>query len=73
MILSAMNIGEAGLIAVLGWGVVFLGLIALLLVVSCVGLFFKKKQTEKRKKAAAVWVKPLLWPVRRSISGRSLP
>ena len=54
MILSAMNIGEAGLIAVLGWGVVFLGLIALLLVVSCVGLFFKKKQTVKQVAPAPV-------------------
>ena len=47
MILTSMSIGEAGLIAVLGWGVVFLGLIALLAVVSVVSVFFKQKKVEK--------------------------
>ena len=53
MFLTAINnIGEAGLIAVLGWGVVFLGLTALLLVVSCIGLFFKKKPETKKETVA---------------------
>ena len=55
MFLTAVNnIGEAGLVAVLGWGVVFLGLIALLLVVSCIGLCFKKKPKVKTEAPAPV-------------------
>ena len=50
MILStAVNTaGDAVLVAVLGWLVVFLGLIALLLVVLAVGIFFKKKMDAKK-------------------------
>jgi len=48
MILTAVNnIGQAGLIAVLGWGVVFLGLTLLLLVVAAIGLAFRQKKTVK--------------------------
>ena len=54
MILTAMKIGEAAVMAALGWGTVFLGLIALLLVVSCVGLFFKKKPEVKKEAPAPV-------------------
>ena len=50
MILAAVNTaGEAILIAVLGWAVVFLGLIALLLVVAAVGIYFKKKMDIKKE------------------------
>ena len=54
MILStAVNTaGDAVLVAVLGWGVVFLGLIALLLVVAAVGIFFKKKVDAKKDEPA---------------------
>ena len=41
MILSASSVGESILVTVLGLGVVFLGLIALLLVVAAIGIFFK--------------------------------
>ena len=52
MILTAVNnIGQAGLIAVLGWGVVFLGLTLLLLVVAAIGLAFRQKKTVKTDKA----------------------
>ena len=53
MFLTAVNnVGSATLIAVLGWGVVFLGLIALLLVVSGVSLIFKKKPIAKQEAPA---------------------
>ena len=52
MFLTAVNhAGDAALIAVLGWGVVFLGIFALLLVVSAIGLFFKKTGTKKETPA----------------------
>lgn len=53
MILTAVNnAGDAALIAVLGWIVVFAGLVALLLVVAAVGIFFKKKQDAKKEAPA---------------------
>ena len=55
MILSAVtNAGDAVLVAVLGWAVVFLGLIALLLVVAAVGIFFKKKMDAKHDQPKVV-------------------
>ena len=54
MILTAMKTGEAAVMAALGWGTVFLGLIALLLVVSMIGLFFKKKPVAKVETPAPV-------------------
>jgi len=56
MILStAVNTaGDAVLVAVLGWLVVFLGLISLLLVVLAVGIFFKKKMDAKKDAPAVV-------------------
>ena len=53
MILSASSVGESILVTVLGLGVVFLGLIALLLVVAAIGIFFKKKMDAKAKAPAA--------------------
>ncbi len=55
MILSAAvnTAGDAVLIAVLGWAVVFLGLTALLLVVAAIGIFFKKKMDTKAEAPAA--------------------
>ena len=71
MILTAVNnIGEAGLIAVLGWGVVFLGLIALLLVVSCVGLFFKKKPEVKKEEPVVETVKEETKPLAPGSAGQ---
>ena len=54
MFLTAMKIGDAAVIAALGWGVVFLGLVALLLVVSTIGLCFKKKPAVKVEAPAPV-------------------
>ena len=55
MFLTAVNnAGDAALIAVLGWGVVFLGIVALLLVIAAVGIFFKKKQEAKAEEPAPV-------------------
>ena len=71
MILTAVNnVGEAGLIAVLGWGVVFLGLIALLLVVSCVGLFFKKKPEVKKEVPVVETVKEAPKPLAPGSAGQ---
>ena len=54
MILTAVNTaGEAAVIAAMGLGVVFLGLAALLIVVSVMGLFFKKKTAAKPVEAPA--------------------
>ena len=54
MILSAVNTaGDAVLVAVLGWIVVFAGLIALLFVVAAIGIFFKKRADAKAEAPAA--------------------
>ena len=45
-----MSIGEAGVLALLGYAVVFLGLIALMVVVTIIGKFFTMK---KRASVAA--------------------
>ena len=48
--LTSMSIGEAGVYALLGYGVVFFGLILLMIVVMIMGKFFTAK---KEKPAAA--------------------
>ena len=48
--LTSMSIGEAGVYALLGYGVVFFGLVLLMIVVMIMGKFFTAK---KEKPAAA--------------------
>ncbi len=42
-----MNIGEAAITAVFGYAVVFAGLLILMIVLYCMGAFFKEKSFEK--------------------------
>ena len=51
--LSHLNIGEAGLYALLGYAVVFLGLILLMLVVTAIGKIFIAKAAKEAKAAPA--------------------
>ena len=56
MLVSALDnigIGDAGIVALLGYGVVFVGLIALMIVVTILGKVFSIKKKEKTKNAAA--------------------
>ena len=48
---SHLNIGEAGLYALLGYAVVFLGLILLMCVVMGIGQFFVAQSNKKAKQA----------------------
>ena len=50
---KAMPIGEAGVNAVLGYGVVFAGLLMLLAVISVMGAIFKASARKKAEKTAA--------------------
>ena len=50
---AAMGIAEAGITAVLGYGVVFLGLILLMLVVTLMGMLFSAKSAKKAAAQAA--------------------
>ena len=50
---SNLNIGEAGLYALLGYAVVFLGLILLMIVVTVVGKIFIAKEAKKAQAAPA--------------------
>ena len=50
MMLSAMGIADAGIVAALGYGVVFFGLILLMIVVSILGKIFTA--ADKKAKAA---------------------
>ena len=52
--LSHLNIGEAGLYALLGYGVVFLGLVLLMIVVTITGKIFIAKAAKEAKAAPAV-------------------
>ena len=55
MLTGAIGIGEAGVYALLGYGMVFFGLILLMIVVMIMGKFFTKgeKKTEKAAAPAA--------------------
>ena len=50
--LSDMGMGAAGVIAGLGYGVVFVGLIALMIVVILIGKAFSRKKAAKQPEAA---------------------
>ena len=52
MLSSALGIADAGVIAALGYGVVFLGLIFLMIVVIIVSKFFTPKKEKPAKEAA---------------------
>ena len=47
--LSDIGAGDAGIVALLGYGVVFVGLIALMIVVSLIGKAFSAKKAEKKE------------------------
>ncbi|MBE6957588.1 MAG: hypothetical protein E7447_00350 [Ruminococcaceae bacterium] len=51
--LSEVTVPDQGLLAVLGWAVVFVGLIALMLVVTAVGKAFSAKKKVKEEPVAA--------------------
>ena len=59
--LTSLGIGEAGIYAVLGYAVVFFGLILLMLVVMAMGKYFTKG--ENKPEAAAVPAAPAPAPV----------
>ena len=48
-----LDIGQAGILALLGYGVVFFGLILLMIVVMALGKVFSAKDAKAAKKAAA--------------------
>mgnify|MGYP000090820342 CR=1 FL=1 len=52
--LDNISIGEAGIVALLGYAVVFLGLILLMIVVVIMGKIFVASENRKAKKAASV-------------------
>ena len=59
MLTGAIGIGEAGVYALLGWGMVFFGLILLMVVVMIMGKFFTaKKETPAPVAAAPVAAAP---------------
>ncbi len=47
-----MNIGEAGITALVGYAVVFSGLLVLMLVICCMGAFFKSREVKVAEKKA---------------------
>ncbi|MBR4992183.1 MAG: OadG family protein [Clostridia bacterium] len=57
--LSHLNIGDAGLYALLGYAVVFLGLVLLMIVVMIVGKIFSAADQKKAAKAAAAAPAPV--------------
>ena len=57
--LSHLNIGEAGLYALLGYSVVFLGLILLMIVVMITGKIFIAKAAKEAKAAPAPVAAPV--------------
>ena len=52
MLTSTLGIGDAGILALLGYGVVFLGLISLMVVVTIMGKVFTLKDKKPAKAAA---------------------
>ena len=52
MTTANLSIGDAGILALLGYGVVFLGLIFLMVVVIIMGKIFSLKKGEKKAKEA---------------------
>ena len=52
MTTANLSIGDAGILALLGYGVVFLGLISLMVVVIIMGKIFSLKKGEKKAKEA---------------------
>ena len=53
MLTGAMSIGEAGIYALLGYAVVFFGLILLMIVIMIMGKFFTAKDKKPAKKTEA--------------------
>ena len=57
--LTDITIGDAGIIALLGYAVVFFGLILLMIVVSIMGKAFSVKKAEKKQAAPAAAPAPV--------------
>ena len=51
--LDGIGIGDAGIVALLGYGMVFAGLVALMIVVMILGKAFSMSQNKAKKEAAA--------------------
>ncbi|MDE6500588.1 MAG: OadG family protein [Ruminococcus sp.] len=47
-----MNIGEAGITALVGYAVVFSGLLVLMLIICCMGAFFRSREVKVAEKKA---------------------
>ena len=58
MLTGAIGIGEAGVYALLGWGMVFFGLILLMIVVMIMGKVFTAKKEKPAEKTAPVAAAP---------------
>ena len=73
--LSNIGIGDAGIVALLGYGTVFLGLIALMIVVMLIGKIFSDKKSAAKAVAPAaepqpaVEVAPVAQPVAPGTAG----
>ena len=63
MILSALanlNIGDAAIVALLGYGVVFLGIVLLMIVVMVMGKLFVAAENKKKANAPAPVAEPMV-------------
>ncbi len=73
--LTSLTVGEAGILGSLGYGVVFAGLIALMIVVIIIGKVFYKKPAAKTEAPAenapvAVTVEPVAGPAAPGTAGK---
>ena len=57
--LANLNIGDAATVAALGYGVVFLGIILLMIVVTVMGKIFVAAEKKKKAKTVAPAVEPV--------------
>ena len=66
--LTEVSVPDQGLLALLGWAVVFLGLIALMLVVMALGKAFSAKKKAKEEPAATVVVEEVSAPAEKPLA-----
>ncbi len=75
-LLTSLTVGEAGILGSLGYGVVFVGLIALMIVVILIGKVFSKKKDAPKADTApenapvAVTVEPVAGPAAPGTAGK---
>ena len=69
MILTNIGIGQAGAYALLGYAVVFFGLILMMILVTILGKIFTAALNRKSKKAVVVPVEPAAEPVQVAAPG----